>query len=223
MDDREERETHESYVMVQFSRRQGNPGRLFGSSLKTHESYVTLKVARAERIHSLGRDSYYGGLRGDHFEVDLSAAQFAELLTTMNVGSGVPATLRYANGKKVEPPPDVRLEVEKVREGFKLDMEELAGRCKDSIREVGELLEKKSLTKADRDAIMSKFRKVMMEVESNTPFMLSQFEEATEKVVSHAKAEVDAFVAHNVIAEGLRSIRERAAVDVPQLPAKEET
>jgi len=225
MDDREEHETHESYVMVQFSRRQGNPGRLFGSSLRYHESYVTLKVARAERVHSLGYDKYHAGSRGDVVEVDLSAAQFAELLTTMNVGSGVPATLRYVNGQKVADPPDVALEVEKVREGFKQDMGKLAAKCKDDIREVEELLGKKSFTQSDREVILKKFRKVMMEVESNTPFMLSQFEEATEKVVQHAKAEVDAFVSHNVMAEGLRSLKERAEAEAgaPQLlPKKEE-
>jgi hypothetical protein len=215
--DHEERENHESYVMVGFSRRQGSPGRLFGSSLKTHESYVTLKVSKGERIHSLGYDRYYGGMNGDILEVDLSAAQFAELLTTMNVGSGVPGTLRRAFNKRVEPASETELEVEKIRVGFKKKMGDLASTCRQDIKDVEALLEKKGLVKADKEAILAKFRRVMMEVESNTPFMLSQFEEATEKVVTHAKAEVDAFMTHNVVSEGLRALAAKMEPESPQL------
>jgi len=59
---------------------------------------------------------------------DLSAAQFAELLTTMNVGSGVPCT-RYIEGKRIQDPPDMKLEVEKVQDSFKQDMKDLAEKC----------------------------------------------------------------------------------------------
>jgi hypothetical protein len=215
----EERESHPSYGMVRFSRRQGSPGRLFGSSLRTHESYVTLSVGPGERIHDNGYDRYHGSLRGELLEVDLSAAQFAELLTTMNVGSGVPCTIRYVNGKKVDGPPEALVEVEKIRVGFKRDMKDLASKCKSDVKAVEDLLQKKSLTKADREEILNRVRKVMTEVSENTPFMLSMFEEATEKVVQHAKAEVDAFAISSVIAEGLRSIAEKAGSGPPLLAA----
>lgn len=206
----EEREDHPSYGMIGFYRTTGNPGRLFGSPLQTHEHYVTLRVSKGTRIHSLGCDRFHGGLRGEIIEVMLSAGQFSELLTTMNVGSGVPCTIQYLLGEKVpSPPEDAELEVEKVRKGFKKDMLGVVQQIKQDKKELETLLEKKTLSKADRERILWIVGRVEQHVESNAPFMVSQFEEASEKVVKHAKAEVDAFITHNIIAEGLRAIKER--------------
>lgn len=44
---------------------------------------------------------------------------------------------------------------------------------------------------------------------ANMPYVLENFQEATEKVVTHAKAEIDAFMTHNIITEGIRSITEK--------------
>ena len=83
------------------------------------------------------------------------------------------------------------------------------------------LLEKKSLNKADREEILKKFYMVMMQVKQNVPFMLEQFEEATGKVVTHAKAEVDAFMTHNVMSEGLRALADKIGEkEPPKLPSK---
>ena len=208
----EEHEEHPSYGMVGFYRTTGNPGRLFGSPLKTHDHFVTLRLSKGVRIHSLGRDHFHGGLRGGIVEVMMSAGQFSELLTTMNVGSGVPCTIQYILGERVpSPPDDAELEVEKVRKGFKKDMAGVVAQIKEDKKELAELLEKKSLSKADRERIMWIVGRVEQHVESNAPFMVSQFEEAADKVVKHAKAEVDAFITHNLVTEGIRAIGERAA------------
>lgn len=216
--DSEIREKHVSYGMVSFSRRTGDPGRLFGSALKSHGAYVTLAIKRAELIHDGGHDYFYGNTRGDIVEVDMSAAQFAELLTTMNVGLGTPCTIRWLDGKRVESPPESPLEVEKIRSQFKREVREHVASMEKEMDGLKDLLEKKNLGQADRKTILSKFESMLRKYRDSAPFMLDQFEEATEKVVQHAKAEVDAFVTHNVIAEGLRSIAERAAgkVDEPK-------
>lgn len=215
----EEREEHPSYGMVGFYRTTGNPGRLFGSPLKSHEHYVTLRIGRGTRFNQYGQDRFHGGLRGELIEVIMSAGQFSELLTTMNIGTGVPCTIQYLLGKKVEgPPDDAELEVEKVRRTFKKDMADVVAKVKEKKKELASILDKKTLSKADKERIMSIVASVEMHVESNAPFMVSQFEEAAEKVVKHSKAEIDAFVTHNVLAEGLRAIRERAEAQAPQLP-----
>jgi hypothetical protein len=217
----QDREEHPSYGMVGFSRISGNPGRLFGSPLKSHESFISLRVGKGARIHELGYDRFHGGLRGGILEVILSAGQFSELLTTMNIGSGVPCTIRYINGVEVpKPPEDAELEVEKVRKGFTKDMKALAAQIKKNRQGLDELLAKDRLTKEDRKRIAQMFENVEKQVELETPFMIRQFEEASEKVVKHAKAEVDAFITGNIIAEGLRTIKERA--EAPQLPPKGE-
>lgn len=57
----EKTEKHPSYVMVGFSRRQGNPGRLFGSALPHHQTYITLSVTTATQVTRNGDAMYFGG------------------------------------------------------------------------------------------------------------------------------------------------------------------
>lgn len=218
----EVRDKHPAFGMVGFSRRQGNPGRLFGSSLKMHESYVTLSIRTAERIRESGYDRFYGSIRGDLIEVDLSAAQFAELLTTMNVGIGVPCTIRHVDGKRVDLiPDDDALEVEQIRKTFRKEVRQHAADMRKEMVGLQDLLDKKNLGQADRRAIMSKFESMLRKYEDSAPFMLDQFEEASEKVVQHAKAEVDAFITSNVMAEGIRAITQRVEERAKQLPPAE--
>jgi len=224
MKDNEERSTHESYGMVSFSRRTGNPGRLFGSPLNQHESYVCLSIRKSELIRDGLHDRTYGSIRGDLIEVDMSAAQFAELLTTMNVGMGVPCTISSFNGRQMERPPEIEHEVEKVRTTFKKELSNLVAETKKNTKEIWDLLDTKgSLSKADREKIKAHLSHISMELEANMPYTLDMFREATEKVVVHAKAEVDAFVTANVVQTGLRTLIEQSQKSqTPALPAPED-
>lgn len=217
----EECEKHPSYGLVSISRRTGNPGRLFGSVLRSHESYITIAVKHGERQVSHGHDRFYGPIRGDVLEFDMSAAQFAEFLTTSNVGTGVPCTLRYINNEKVESPPDVEVEAEKARKAFRKATREVSAGLEEKRKEVADILEdKKTLSKEDRKKILDVLFKAQQHLDSNAPFYLDQFEEATGRVIQHAKAEVDAFLTHNLISEGLKAVAQQALT--PQLPASTE-
>lgn len=222
--DKEERSSHPSYGVVRFSRRQGHPGRLFGSPLRDHGSYVTLTVGRADLIRDGFHDRTYSqALRGDLIEVDLSAAQFAELLTTMNVSEGVPCTISYLNGVRVERPPEILHETEKVQNTFKDKLRGLVSLVRSRSKEIREVLDsKKNLVQDDRRKITSLLDTIAMELESNLPYTLDVFAEAAEKVVTHAKAEVDAFVTANVVAAGLKALLNPQEPAPPALPAPEE-
>lgn len=208
---------HESYVMAGFSRITGSPGRLFGSSVAHHQTFIRLTIRRAKRIHNLGRDWYHGDSM-PIVEVDLSAAQFAEMLTGMNVGSGVPCTLRWIDGKKMGEPPDEMLEAEQVKTDFKEKLGGVAKKLDAAKARLQEVLAKKNLTQADRKDVQSHVDSIIQEVRSNLPFWLSQFHEATEKVVTAAKAEVDAFMTHAVMAAGWKSLKEDEGGRPPALP-----
>ncbi len=223
----EEEIEHESYVSVGLSRRQGSPGTLFGSSLAQHQSYITLKVSKAKLIRSTdgtNTDRIFSSISGDIIEVDLSAAQFAELITTMNIGTGVPGTLRRFMHKSVENPPASMIEAEKVREGFKQKMHNIAKKLEEHSRGVEEILDaKKNPTQPERSHIKNAFRALSTELRSNLPFVLEIFEEAAEKVVQHAKTEIDSFVTANVMAEGILSYQKKMKDQERQLPAAPET
>lgn len=150
--DNEQEFTHPSYGLVQFSRRQGSP-RLFGSALEDHQHYVCLSIRRAQLLRGPHGDRYYGPLRGDLIEVNLSAAQFGELLTTMNVAMGVPCTIDYLNHQKVEDPPEIPTEARSVRDGFQESLREFAKGLPAKARHVRNILQKKQLNKDDRAQI----------------------------------------------------------------------
>jgi len=224
--EKEEELRHESYGSIHFSRRQGDPGRLFGSALNGHGSYITLCISRSTLIRNDLHDrTYSGGFRGDLIEVDMSAAQFAELLTTMNIGNGVPCTISHVNGKAMERPPEIPHETERVRSGFKDKMKTLADDAQKALGEIKKLFEeKKNLTKEDRKIVIGFLEKVVMELGANSPFVLKMFEEATQKVTNAAKAEIDAFVTTNVVNAGLKALLQSAEEPpIPTLPEKTET
>lgn len=216
--DKEERFKHDSYGLISFSRCQGNPGRLFGSSLTNHGTFIRLVICEGERICDLSHDRFHAGKR--LIEVDLSASQFAELITTMNVGSGIPCTIRAYNDKVINIPHDEPTEAEKVQLGFEDNIEDLKKDMRIYQLEINSYLDKPTISKSDRKEIKRIIENLFVKIHSNLPFVLTSFREATERVVAQAKAEVDSFITHNILAEGLRSVVSK--VNIPMLNEKKE-
>lgn len=214
--------THESYGLARFSRVSGGARQLFGSHLRGHNTFISLTISRAKRIHDLSRDWYSSAGMGNLIEVHLSAAQFAELLTTMNMGEGVPCTISRLDGKMVENPPDEDTETEKVKTGFKGKTDQLAQKLEAFKKEVGELFAKKSVGKRDREEVLKQIGLFIQEVRCNMPFVLESFEESTEKITTTAKAEVEAFATHAVQLAGLEALGAPALGKAPEAPELEE-
>lgn len=204
---------HPSYVLVSFSRRQGNPGQLFGSSLKQQYNYITLQVREGTRIHDnrLGVDRYFGPMSGTILEIDMSAAQFAELITTMNIGCGVPGTLRRFQGKAVEKPPTETTEAEKVRANFRYQMKKFTEKAREVKKSLDAMLdEKATISKADRKSIKDKIGHLIAEFETYAPYIHERFEEAVEKTVNAAKTEIDSFITTAAVMTGFKQLRENS-------------
>ena len=222
MDKDETRETHPSYGMIQINRVScGGGRRLFGSALTDHMSLIRLRIyTNAERRHSHGDDKFWPANARPTVEIEMSPAQYAELLTTMNVGLGVPCTVLHVNGKDVEAPPKVEHETEKVRAGFKQTLTDSVQALVDQRAALATSLDGKVSKKLLADVLRS-FDHAIMEIRANAPFYLERFEEATNKVVQTAKAEVDAFVTGVVAATGLKQLQERGASASLLLEGKE--
>ena len=216
---------HPSFGMAGFSRASVcgiKNTRLFGSSIGKHFNIVILTIKRAEQAHHLSQDWFHG--RDTLVEAVLSEAQFASLLTNMNSGDGVPCTLRYVKGEgNIDMPPDEMVEAERVRQGFEEqmkglhdDFQKMAGRAK-------EILGKGGAKKADREEMIRMFERATLAFGENSGFVVEQFAEATEKVVTHAKAEVDAFVANAAKVTGMERLKEMGGLDeLKAIPAPED-
>jgi hypothetical protein len=188
---------HESFGMIGFNRIYGGgKRRLFGSPLRDHGSSMILRIHTAHRRHGLSEDRAFADKQ--LIEVELSSAQFAALLTTLNHGDGVPCTLKRFDGKQIEEPPDEEIEVDRIREGFVARMSRFKQYVAKQRKRVDDLVAQGKTTKGVLKEIQSALEQIEQEVESNIPFTLDQFEEATEKIVTTAKAEVDALTALRV-------------------------
>lgn len=78
---------------------------LFGSSIKHHD-IITLRISPAYMDRDLNYDRYYAE-NHPYIEINMSQSQFAQAITSLNMGAGVPVTLRQINGEYIEPCPFV--------------------------------------------------------------------------------------------------------------------
>ena len=205
-DDEFERE-HPSYGILHISRTSGGTSaiRLFGSPLATHYGTIRLTISKGRWIHGLNHDRYFG-MNKDFIEVEMSAAQFADAITSLNMGSGTPCTLRYVGGERVAEPPDHPTEAEHIRDNFESTLGKFTAKAGLYRKRIEELTSK--LSQKARDEIRIALDVIEDQLASNVPFVVKQFQEATTRITTSAKAEVDAFVTGVVRAAGLQSIAE---------------
>lgn len=209
---------HESYGLIRWSRLSGTSHRrLFGSALDKHYSTVRLTIHRAQRAFDLNQDWYYPDK--EIIELELSVTQFAEFLTAPNMGTGVPCTIRHREGRQMEDPPNEGVEAERVQADFDVKAKELGQKMRNITAIIDKVLQKKTINKADRATIKDGYKRLLMEVEANMPFVLSQFREASAKVTQAGKAEVEAFTTHFIHAMGLQAVEDMQKL----LPEKTET
>jgi hypothetical protein len=197
-----------AFVMLGFSRVSSTGQRLFGSQL-IHHNYITMTISEAEynRDSDLHSDWYTSGGKLPLLEVAMSAEQFAEAITTMNVGSGVPATLTYHNRERYEMP-----EMPTKAEQFKKEVNE---KVKDKINEINDLTSKikarfedpKPLKVDEKKELLSSLERATLLFNSYLPFVMEQFEASMGKIVTESKAAVEAFVMDAVTKTGLETIQ----------------
>jgi hypothetical protein len=183
-------ETHESYGLLSLSRVTGTPRALFGSTIQ-HGDTIQLSISKGELTRSYQQNRYMD--REELIEVEMSAAQFAEAITTLNVGCGVPVTLRRVAGKQIAEPPSVDFK-ERAKNELKEEMGELAKRIDTLAKDAKEILERKGapIKAEEKKKILDDLYALVTEVRSNIPFAHECFQGAVDETVVHAKAEVDA-------------------------------
>lgn len=156
---------------------------------------MTLHHASIER--GLNRD----WIHGDKViaEVEMSYSQFAEAITSMNIGTGIPVTVRYTEKDGKIPPCDFVSKREQFEDEFKTQRKNATRVSEELIQEVTELFNQKgTLKKADKEDILRKLNKLKMDIGINTDFIVNQFNEQMDKTVMEAKGEIEAFYQNKV-------------------------
>ncbi len=202
---------HPSFANLYIGRSQCSGQRaLFGSSIK-HSDIITLKISPAYIGRSLNSDHYYADTQ-PYIEIDMSQAQFAQAITSLNMGDGTPVTLRRLNGQFIDECPfeDKRTQFDNE---FSIEMNEMAKKFDNDIRDIESMMEqKRNFTKADKEKILAAFHNVQHTLGSNMPFLFSQFNRQMEKTVTEAKAEVEGHIRSRMDDFAMQSLRAENAV-----------
>jgi len=203
---------HPSFGVIGISRIHGERGGFFGSHVKKHHDFISLRISNASYRHELGKDWIRADGMLPIIEVELTPAQFAAMLTTMNVGDGVPCTIKFRDGKPTEPvPDDYGAEHERVVEEFRQKIEAKRAEVQPRLARVRELLTKKgTLRVAEKEEILDLVEGLFRDFSrGNADFILEQFERSAEKVVTEAKALVDEFITSTAARLGMKALKER--------------
>lgn len=180
-------EAHPAFGMIGASRVQTSPpgAVLFDSDIR-HQHTVVVRIQTAARKRSLHRD--WHGAQRRLVEVEMSEAQWASFVSSMNVGDGVPCTVRgregsggYSETPGVPYEPRLRETMDEVRNAAVEAQQKVlaayeayeAHKTKDNLRTL----------KATIDNLPSNLR-----------FAASSLSEHAENVVQRARADIEAMV-----------------------------
>lgn len=191
------RKTHPSYGMISFSRESCTPATsLFGSSIK-HGNPIRMVLSHANIERGLNKDWYHA--KGRIAEVEMSQSQFADAITSLNMGDGVPCTITFTERDGYMPACDFVSKIEQFKGEFSDHLSGIKNNLDKNIKTVEEVLEtRKTLRKSDKKAILSVLYSARQNVGSNANFIIDSFNEQMDKTVTEAKGEIEAFVQHQV-------------------------
>ncbi len=212
---KEEIHKHPSFGTITIGRSQigGGGMPLFNSPFKHHHA-VSLEISPAVLHRHLHNDTIHGEGRSPHIRVYMSENQFAQLVLNAHQASGTPCTITEIGGKHVAEPPESgfkKLWAKEVKRDFK-DVAEAAGEAK---KKVDALLKQTRITKGDVKEIQGILSTLAQDLRANLPWLQEQFQEAMERTVAVAKAEVEAHVSSIIQRKGLEALQKDG--DLPRL------
>lgn len=187
-------EQHPAFALLGASRVSvgGGPGSgavLFDSDI-LHQHTIRIRLHVAKRKRDLNHDWIHS--EAELFEVEMSEAQWASFVSTMNVGEGVPCTLRFnPEGYVAELPHQPRL-AESIAE-----VHESADRTFQIIKEARDAYEdalKRKAPAKERNEALNHLHYAIENATSNVDFAATTLVKHTENVVQRARADIEAVV-----------------------------
>lgn len=188
-------EQHPAWVLVGVARVSASPpgAVLFDSDIR-HQHFVIVSVKRATRRRDLNHDWKHG--RETIVEFAMSEAQWASFVSSMNVGSGVPATLQWDATKDDPMVPGMpfapRLQV---------SMDEVHGAAVEAQKAVQAAFAAYQEKKTAGN--LRTLQATIQNMAPNIDFAARSLSEHAENVVQRAQADIEAFVVQKAQQIGL--------------------
>lgn len=195
--------THESFGQIRFSRVSGGQNYFYGSELPQN-NYITLEILSSEFERDLCGDTFYP--KEQIIKVRLSNNQFSELITSLNISSGVCCTIERKDNKKVEPFPEIENRKDFVHNLLELRLKDFNKKMNESKKRANQLISKKTLSEKDKTELKILLDVMVQEIHSNIPYFVKCFHEATDNIVKEAKMEIENAIQHKVYVAGLETL-----------------
>ena len=209
-----ERYSHPSFGQIYFGRVNSNGTKFYGSEL-SQDHIIQMDLSASEMGRSLTRDWYYA--KQLLARIRMSSGQFAELITSLNNGSGVCCTIEYLGCERVEQLPELESRKEFVHRKFEDRMKEFANQIKENQNKAKEIVRKKTLSKSDIHELTWYLEWLTQEISSNIPFFAKCFQETMDTVVYEAKTEVENAIQHKINVLGLSELhKQQKLLNEPQ-------
>lgn len=194
--------THPAFGQVSVSRCSGGNTALYGSDF-VHHNYVTLTIEGSELHRTLSNDWHFA--RKQIVEIALSEAQWATLVSSFNVGGGVPCTLQWV--RDVGAIPGLPVPVNR-SEQFSAEMKE---DFEDALRSIDDLVEAitantAGVSKKKQEELLSKAHAAKKSLSSSAPFVADQFSEHMENEMERAKVEIHGYATSLFMRAGVESL-----------------
>lgn len=203
----DERSTHESFGQISFSRVTCNPPETFYGSELPQSHYIKIELNSSEVNRDLSKEWYFA--RKILARLRMSSGQFAELITSLNTGSGTPCTIEYLAGQTMERLPKQESRKEFTHRKFQERMAEFAKSIRAEQLKAKELVKKKTLSKQDIQELTHHIEWLTNEVERNIPYFSECFQETMDQVVHEAKTEIENAIQHKISMLGLQELHKQ--------------
>lgn len=190
---------HPAYGQVTISRVSGS-ARLYGSDF-AHMGFIRIRI-HPSKLHQDSSDLRASAGFQPHVELDMSEAQWATLLSSMNAGEGVQCTLRRLAGEVI---PDLPAPVPR-NQSFRLALQERMQSAVRLIRELEVDILASGISKTKAADMIRKSEGARMQILSNAGYVSEMFDEHIEESTQKAAMEINGFMSGAVRAAGLEAL-----------------
>lgn len=163
-----------------------------------------MRFGLREQSNEIGRSWYFG--RESLIELRMTNTQFAEMITSLNQGGGIPCTLEYVAGKgKIEQEKDKEYKVDFHKRKMSENAKKVLERLNSQIEEVTKSIQK--LPKKDQENLNVIFSSLKRDPNQNFPWYTQQFYETMENVAQDIKSNMETDLMHKLQRLGLETLQ----------------
>lgn len=187
---------HESFGTITASRVHGHTGFMYGSDLTT-DTFIELVISKNSSLEYdkvMGRRTYpANGRRNEVVAIKMTAAQFSEFITTLNISQGVPCTIERVSGQQIDQfQEQVQSRTDYEYEKLKSALQEQKRNFNDVRQKLSELLS--GIPRYKREEALRIIDNLATDVCANTPYYMDRLTEVVEEITATAKTEIANYI-----------------------------